>query len=305
MKKSSQWIGSFCLLYLVSCGVGIDKSKIASVDFPHFEPRVIFDTDDRLPLTDRFLLDTIGKFRGPYGINCTGFISNSNELTVAGHCYNGINDIDLFSFTTGSGRKIAIKSLIDFASSADVAVFEIETQKTYLETTDLKEGSVEVIGFDIDTNKIVRSTCKPEPFDEKQGVILHKCDTVGGQSGSPIIQNGKAVGIHIGSLKEPFSNIGISLANIKNVDIASLGVIIPETKVKLCEGVYKDVAMWSAGYCGASFATALGSCAIAIGSGGTELISDSVCALALLNVKIACGLGTVAATGYIYKCLFE
>lgn len=199
-------------MMLFSCSSdGTEKSSVKSIFLP----------DGREALLNHRFQNLVGSFQ--LGAKrCTAFISGKDELTTAAHCYGG-ESLDKVNFVRGatSINPISIKQIF---AKADVIKFTIETENEYLETIAFYPNqSVSLISNDPTGQGLtVDKNCS---FAEQQPVvnaIIHKCDTEKRSSGSPILQGGKVVGVHIGSTKNQGINIGVVLSDINNVDLSDL-----------------------------------------------------------------------------------
>ena len=193
-----------------------------------YEPKAIFGKDNRSKLLDKKLSNLIGFISTPYG-NCTAFVSGHDQLTTSAHCIRGIAVKDIL-FERADDMGIPVLDIGKVFYKADVANLVIAKQEEYIKQGHFNSNIKTVIAsYDANSNTIQTNECDAEG----DGTIYHYCDTLKGSSGSPIIQSGEVVGVHLGVLNNKKSNIGVRLSDIENEDVSSLDFEI-ERKTRLC-----------------------------------------------------------------------
>jgi len=83
-------------------------------------------------------------------------------------------------------------------------------------------------GYDPESDKyLVHKNCKATEIIGESGIIKHECDTLPGASGSPILQNGKVVGVHIGSFNDELRsfNLAVDIQLIESANLTVTGLL--------------------------------------------------------------------------------
>ena len=149
--------------------------------------------------------DPIFRIFGP----CTAFVSGTNELTTAEHCVNENHNPRAYSFVNGLENFETEILAIRVEKSNHSAILRTEKMfDNFLHKGEFLSGEkASLAGFDPNQQFIViDSFC--DINESEDYLIRHTCDTVPGQSGSPIIQKNKVIGIHQGYLLSIGKNIG-------------------------------------------------------------------------------------------------
>lgn len=201
------------IILLSSCGRGIKHSQTKS----------IIGKDDRQLVKDSTIQSLVGRIISPFG-TCTGYISGKNELTTALHCVNMAHTSQV-TFITDNNVSIPILSEKEYLEKVDLIKLNIPEQDKYIEPEQFRTDlPITVLGYDALQQRIIKDQCL---FTEKDknvfpGVIFHGCDTIKGASGAPLVQNGKVVGIHIGTVPDHTINVAVDLAHLSTVDLREL-----------------------------------------------------------------------------------
>jgi V8-like Glu-specific endopeptidase len=155
--------------------------------------------DDRqaVPATDSSRL-AIGQFGK--GL-CTGFFSGPNTITAASHCVKNLKSNELGHLETVDGSRYRIQKIISLNLTNDVATLStIDSNPKFLASGSINPSApAELIGWD-SFSKDFKLSKTPilSPQSASQGLFTHELDTEGGNSGSPILQDGKVIGMHLG-----------------------------------------------------------------------------------------------------------
>ncbi len=140
---------------------------------------------------------------------CTAFKIDTNEYITARHCVVGQDGktIDGLSFlTTTDAEAYPIQNFTRLDEKADLAYFSVNgyhsDAKLELAASTNGGGDLSVYSAVESENKlrlVTDGNCKSVGQDPASGMIIHDCDTVPGASGSPLLANGKVIGVHLGS----------------------------------------------------------------------------------------------------------
>ncbi|MBF0443244.1 MAG: hypothetical protein HQK54_15150 [Oligoflexales bacterium] len=206
-------------LTMISIGLGCAKTnnKVNS------STDAIFDKDDRKVFSeDSVIRKAVGYLspEGQNGVSCNGYFNSEKTIRTAKHCFkfdNGTKKIENLSFYTIEG-KYKVTAISKIWEKADVLELEVNRNNaSFLEEASLSINSpLEIYSYG--SNKILLTNIGSLFTDYNDGTFSHQLDTVGSSSGSVLVQNKKAVGMHIGALysdatKTKFSsNIGIKLS---------------------------------------------------------------------------------------------
>ena len=211
------------IILISSCGHDRKNSQIKS----------IIGQDNRKQVNDAAIKSLVGKITGPFG-TCTAYISGKSELTTALHCVDMAHPSQVM-FTTDDNINIPILSEKEHFEKADVIKLNIPEQDNFIASEKFQEDlPLTVLGYDPKQNKILTDQCF---FTEKEknifpGVIFHGCDTLKGASGAPLLQNGKIVGLHVGTVVDHTINVAIDFSQLSTVNLFDL-VYEPE---RACDG---------------------------------------------------------------------
>lgn len=254
------------LFSLLGCYLDSTKNKTQSI--------IGKDNRSTYALKNNFS-KSVGSFQSG-DINCTGFVSAPEELTTAAHCFDGDFKVTTFSI---AGKNIKILGLKEIFSKADLITFKIPLQVKYLTAGDYKEElGLSVISVNEEGTLLTDNICHRvnSSSEDIVGVIQHYCDTVGGSSGSPLLQGGKVVAVHIGTTVNHDSNIGVIISELSNVDLSNYpyelecnkwnpfcGEKIQTTKVMNVCGTEVGVSGLIYKVCQVSIATSTGACVVA------------------------------------------
>ena len=229
--QAHYWLGTLIAavlcLFLTSCGTEPANSELL----------VIWGEDDRVPVaTESEYQQVIGAldFRGK--VRCTAFAVGPRQIMTAEHCVDRFR-LGYHSFRSALGS-FPVASIEDSKAYLDLVVLNLKQQlePIYIDSDKVTEEetqaalkeyrkklnapiftsalqiaksdmnntleSVELISYSVEKGILLQSK-SPEKFKEAgAGFYLHQLDTVSGASGSPILQNGHVIAIHIGMVKD-------------------------------------------------------------------------------------------------------
>ena len=171
-----------------------------------------------MQITKRKFIESVGTFfSGEH--SCTGYLSNKEELTTAAHCFSGKVSETLFVI---KGKTVEIKGVTFLSKEADVAIFQVARQANHIPLGSLDhEKSLNLISYNINKQILQQVSCQSIDTPNS-GALKHDCDTEPGNSGSPIIQNGKVVAIHIGTTIDQQLNIAIDLNKVVQANLTQI-----------------------------------------------------------------------------------
>ena len=179
-----------CGLALGACAVIKDSDKEA----PKSSPEVIGRYDD-----------VVGHLNAGEHL-CTIYASGPNMVTTAYHCLDKSGDGDIFdveeiTLELASGRSLEVVAIDSLLPKKDLARLEVaEKFVDYYETANVDpEKSMSLVSYDQDKEQlVVQNDCKLDTKIEVAGVFTYSCESAGHYSGSPLMQSGKVVGLHLG-----------------------------------------------------------------------------------------------------------
>ena len=193
--------------------------------------------EDRLtPVLVPKLLSTVGQLRIKDRI-CSAFVSAPNQIVSATHCLiNGTAArTDEITFKAGDGKMTGVKRVIQWDAKRDIMTLEtIESFTDHLEQGAASTGSFTLVGYDGNTDSLSYDTlCSTSANDAIRGFLTHDCSSRPGFSGSPIMQNGVVVALHLGYIEKINKNLALKLPSVPTdgVDIANTS-LSPEGGMK-------------------------------------------------------------------------
>lgn len=193
-------------------GVGCQPS-------PQSKSSAIIGSDDRTKVEN--VGDTekaVGFLMTPQG-PCTAFLTAANEITTAAHCFNpATKDLQSYLFVVPAAKKESfVASYLEEKSSAVEARLVLKERfEHHLEKGDFDSSqSTSIVSFSFDSYQLWEHKACAARLNTKDRFLTHQCDTVPGASGSPILQDGKVVGIHQGYSQKLERNTASLIQNEK------------------------------------------------------------------------------------------
>lgn len=161
--------------------------------------------------TDPDLLRKIGVLSNGH-VECTAFLSGTAEITTAAHCLESQN-IGSFLFRPARemhGFKVQIKNL---RSEIDLAVLSVEGQtSSSLTVGEATPGRAQLVAYNAALQKVVTDDqCAVLRDGSRPGLLTHTCDSFEGMSGGILLQEGRVVGMHLGSLATKSINVALEM----------------------------------------------------------------------------------------------
>jgi hypothetical protein len=189
---------------------GILMLGCSSEPMENSQIKEIVGTDDRVVLHDLELLEIVGTFVSPHG-TCTAFLSGYDEITTAAHCYKQDNLKAYAFYSANSQRYSKIDGLLSRDEKTDLAVFRLEEAfESYLGFGILNpDQPIQVVAAQFESETLLVSS-QNISFLSDDGRFTHTADTVPGNSGAPILQGNRAVGVHIGASPVQELNVGVT-----------------------------------------------------------------------------------------------
>ncbi len=203
------------VLFISGCSVAEKTSNLDS----------IIGNDDRALLSSFDLKAKIGTINYKNRPICTAFASGKDEVTTAAHC---LQDSDLSSFSVVINGKSFKPSVKGLETKADVMVLSVSGVNEYLSSENSSNSEKHfVVSFASDKNEFVVSAEGTTTDSVYPGLIEHTFATAPGASGSPLLQNGKVIGVHIGSVNfnGRDSNIAVRIKEISVADVSNIEYI--------------------------------------------------------------------------------
>ena len=148
-------------------------------------------------------------------IGCVGFLVGENLVATAVHCVQDPIAFAGATFRTKSGKKANIVELMEIDSAKDFVIYELdERYKQYFEIAEAKiNEKIEIVSFNPEDESFISSQCYIADNIKESAAFSYKCDTLASFSGSPILQEGRVVGMHIGYSKKNNLNYGLNITN--------------------------------------------------------------------------------------------
>ena len=179
---------------------------------------------------DTHIRRTVGALVTSDGVQCSGFVTGTNEITTAAHCRGKDADgakIDA-TFTTGDGDSVHISTVKQIETKKDYLVLTADHDfSDRLEYGPVSDDGISIVGYDFTLKNLQsQSGCKVDRKIDTAGVFLHSCDSAPGFSGGPVMQNGHVVGIHLGYQAKVDRNAALDIAKINDdrIDVATVGI---------------------------------------------------------------------------------
>lgn len=222
---------------------------------------------------------------------CTAFLSGPNTVSTATHCAPHLDSTHQYSFITQTGKRIPLKSKIFQKNSRFVSFETKEPTTNFLESAPLDLNSpIELISYS-EVEQILRISTS-NSFEPTPHGVLHEMDTEPGSSGSPIVQNGRVVGIHEGAVEGRLKNYAIRTVSgrdsLSDDDIP----LNPEWKCNSdCNWYQPDCHIWKELNCNTGLITVCGR------NLSVPLISYSACQLAIGSLPATCTVGSLMTAG--------
>ena len=210
-------VGFICLSSL-ACSIESGTQSIT---------KAIIGDDDREPSNNPSFASIIGQI-SVGETTCTAFASASNEITTASHCLPEDENFDAAAakFSTAEGTPYDLTELLLLDARKDIAVFRTAKNfPTYFERAAILGGSLMLVAIDPKTGLLnADRSCDYEKNIESAGAIVHSCDSIPGESGAPLLQDGRVVGLHLGYKESIDRNVAFDLRRLDDdtVDMLSL-----------------------------------------------------------------------------------
>lgn len=191
-----------------------------------YAPKEVIGADGREVVENNPYRETVGLFTTPKG-PCTAFVSDQNEITTAAHCFNPKTDINAYLFSANDGQlETQVTELV--RKNGDTVI--LRTKELLPKTLNLSFANADrpgtLVSFDPEKqNLTLQNQCQVRP-GEIDGSYLHDCDSTPGSSGSPLLQDGTVVGVHIGFAKKLGWNIALDPNHQQLHDASSLKQLI-------------------------------------------------------------------------------
>jgi hypothetical protein len=268
---------------LLTCSCGPSESPDSKV----FQ---IIGPDERTHASHHYD-ELVGSLRfGDFHV-CTAFLSAPNTVSTATHCAPSREDIHLYLFVTQNGTPIALTRRLTHANSAYVSFETAKPTSQYLEFATLNENQpIELISYSERYHDLRAS--RSGSFTTTPRGILHKLDTEAGSSGSPLIQNGRVVGVHEGAVNGQELNYATRTIEVhtshSNFDLQ----LDFEWKCNSqCSWYQPDCYIWKELNCSTGLITVCGR------NLTVPLISYSACQLAVGSLPATCTAGSLMTAG--------
>ena len=225
MKTINRYLGIRMIpLFLVLCNTCSNEQTPSTLT-------AVIDKDQRQQLGNRALSPLFGKLSIGNQTLCTGFMSNFTEVSTANHCLwpflKDKTNIKKLRFESSWGVTHSVKDIVFRNESADVIILSIGGgfHLSFPSGPADPDQPVKIVSYQASTQKYVTvDDCKIVRQNKMQGYFFHDCDTEPSASGSPLIQGGKVVGMHIGYSKENGANVAVEYDQLFSANLDSANI---------------------------------------------------------------------------------
>ena len=233
---------SFMVLLLVPVSVNSCGSESVSTSMQ------LIGDDERVPLGEHTYQNTIGALVFEGSAVCTAFAIDEREIVTASHCYDDKRQGD-YSFRSELGEydvrggyeryehldlvtlelqhavevpPLRIEGLsIQELNEDQERIEQLRTRPIFENYFELSQqdsstefvGGVRVVSHARTENELLFHEVIEGDFvsagEADSGFFFHTLDTVSGSSGSPILNDGQVIGIHLGATVNTESNFGV------------------------------------------------------------------------------------------------
>lgn len=134
---------------------------------------------------------------------CTGFLTKNDEVTTAGHCLREIDDLNAISFVHRGQSYETVQ--VRYNELLDIARISLEKSVEGGVALNSSEPdfsqAITVVGIDAQNpaRHFSSKSTQQHPLEGRPGFLSYDADTLPGISGAPLLQEGKVVGVHLGS----------------------------------------------------------------------------------------------------------
>lgn len=205
LKRFDHIVGIIGIILSISCG----QQDLTS------ETKAIIGDDQRSTLNNRIYESTVGSISFKGQAFCSAFITGTYQVTTAAHCILEGADLNELKFTTANGNIFDFNSLDEYNTDTDFAQLSLsKPSDEFLNLSDFnRDQSISIVGWDSHSNSFFKSSKQENNREviQYRGFLMHSLDTLPSASGSPIIQNGKVVGMHLGYVENRDFNIALIL----------------------------------------------------------------------------------------------
>jgi hypothetical protein len=175
--------------------------------------------DGRNDLLDQYLIKRMGvlSFKGvPI---CTAFASGTNQVSTAASCLREpLSDAYKLNI---NGRPVPIvAALADLPTG--LALLKVEGVSEVFPTAAFaSDEDSSIVSYASDQKQFVLASTGYIKTSAVPGVLMHTFDAIKGASGSPILQNGQVVGVHLGAVVEDDNvfNVAVATADLEDVNL--------------------------------------------------------------------------------------
>lgn len=220
----------FALLAFLSASCGKQRTEEWSAEL-----QSIVGPDGRKTTVAADALGKVGQFHRfvfqkgyllPVKGTCSAFASGPQEVTTAGHCFSKLEDHKAFVFINGKGEIHRLLRMTYRSESAkgDIAKFFAPTVKEYFQQVEFDPARpVTMLSYSSDLGAFTQSAAESAILEGSSGYLFSQLDSVKGASGSPILQDGKVVAMHVAAVSRarkvgPSGNIHVLLSMIDSAE---------------------------------------------------------------------------------------
>jgi hypothetical protein len=189
----------------------------------------VIGTNDLKPLTNASELKKHGLLTAGSRV-CNAFLIGKTSVMTALHCLNSDPHAFVgFTFKSLDGKTSKVTDILFLDDKKDAIAYSLSEQYDAFYELDYglhTSGEIEVRSYDFEAQNLVSSPCKIGKLLKSASAFEHGCDTKPKFSGSPVLLQGKVVGVHIGYNPKAQLNYASNVAqfNDDKADIVELEV---------------------------------------------------------------------------------
>ncbi|MBF0361504.1 MAG: trypsin-like peptidase domain-containing protein [Oligoflexia bacterium] len=180
----------------------LGMSIMFSISIPLSAVRsAVIGTDDRVVTNDVELLKRVGSVLYQGRVICTGFASAKNQITTAAGCVDERN-IDDYTFAFIDKKEKKIQKL-RVNKKTNLAFLKVDGINDFFQSEGLLDGRqpINLVSYKSGDNLLNKTDNGEVWFTPVNGLLYHTFSSDRGAAGSPILQNGKVVAVHLGTAK--------------------------------------------------------------------------------------------------------
>lgn len=225
------------IILIAAATQGLWACGITNDDIGKSGVQQIIGEDNRTTDNTEWIRGRVGALLKDGSHHCTAFATGPRTITTAYHCIENQPemllqvktdesasrkvDLSRFSFKVAN-RTTGVAKVRSVLRDSDIAVLEIaEPNTSWFELGSYTRRPIsQIISVNGDDTGCITNSARVFETN-RMGVFAHALDSIPGASGSPILQNDRVIGIHIGALRN--FNLAVAVQGTAHLaDIESL-----------------------------------------------------------------------------------